>query len=136
MKFSSMYPTDPYTPLSLLILASLQPLFYLQKAFQGCLICLSSKCRQLVLILVKHVLDASHNLLQNSNAPKHKLCLNLNKCRKNKKLKLIINNIIRSAWQQEIRKSVISIEEGINNSTRQEESIHILLRSEIQPQRF
>lgn len=38
VKFSSMYCTDPNTPPSLIILASLQPLFSLQKALQGCLL--------------------------------------------------------------------------------------------------
>lgn len=37
VKFSSMYCTDPNTPPSLIILASLQPLFSLQNALQGCL---------------------------------------------------------------------------------------------------
>lgn len=82
-----------------------------------------------------------HIPLQNANVTKHKLCLNLNKCLKNQKLKLIISNRIRSAWQQEMNRSVISIEEGMNsrqskNSIGQEVSIHTPLRSQILPQRL
>lgn len=96
---------------------------------------LSSKCSQLVLMLVKHVYDASQSTSK-FKCTKHKLCLNLNKCLKNQKLKLIINNILRSAWQQEMKESVISIEQWIKsswikNSIRQEVSIHIPLQSEI-----